>query len=80
MFLGTLATFSAQEKQIDEVLVQGKFFETPYQKVNENIVVIQHKEIEQSPAKSIDELLQQYTGVDIRKRGGNGVLYDISIL
>ncbi|MBF1097412.1 MAG: TonB-dependent receptor, partial [Riemerella sp.] len=79
MFLGTLATFSAQEKQIDEVLVQGKFFETPYQKVNENIVVIQHKEIEQSPAKSIDELLQQYTGVDIRKRGGNGVLSDISI-
>ena len=59
MFLGTLATFSAQEKQIDEVLVQGKFFETPYQKVNENIVVIQHKEIELSPAKSIDELLQQ---------------------
>ena len=79
VFLGTLATFSAQEKQIDEVLVQGKFFETPYQKVNENIVVIQHKEIEQSPAKSIDELLQQYTGVDIRKRGGNGVLSDISI-
>ena len=71
VFLGTLATFSAQEKQIDEVLIQGKFFETPYQKVNENIVVIQHKEIEQSPAKSIDELLQQYTGVDIRKRGGN---------
>jgi len=68
-----------QEKQIDEVLIQGKFFETPYQKVNENIVVIQHKEIEQSPAKSIDELLQQYTGVDIRKRGGNGVLSDISI-
>ena len=79
MFLGTLATFSAQEKQIDEVLIRGKFFETPYQKVNENIVVIQHKEIEQSPAKSIDELLQQYTGVDIRKRGGNGVLSDISI-
>ena len=25
MFLGTLATFSAQEKQIDEVLIQGKF-------------------------------------------------------
>ena len=79
MFLGTLATFSAQEKQIDEVLIQGKFFETPYQKVNENIVVIQHKEIEQSPAKSIDELLQQYTDVDIRKRRGNGVLSDISI-
>ena len=54
IFLGTLATFSAQEKQIDEVLIRGKFFETPYQKVNENIVVIQHKEIEQSPAKSID--------------------------
>lgn len=81
MLLGAIVGFYAQEqpKEIEEVLIQGKFLDTPYQKVTENIVVISQEEIKNSPAQSIDEVLQQVTGIDIRKRGANGVQSDISI-
>lgn len=72
---------SAQEtpSSIDEVFVQGKFLNLPVKKINENIVIITKAEIEKSPANSIDELLQLNTGIDIRRRGANGVQADLSI-
>lgn len=79
LLAATVPTLFAQEKQIEEVTVQGRFWETPYQKVNENVVVISKSEIQNSPVQSIDEVLQQFTGIDVRKRGANGVLSDISI-
>lgn len=71
----------AQEKEndIEEVSIYGKFLQLPYKKVNENVIIIQKKDIEQSPAQSIDEVLQQFTGIDIRRRGANGVQSDVSI-
>lgn len=71
----------AQESEslIDDIVLQGKFLNLPHKKVNENIVVITKNEIRNSPAKSIDEVLQQFTGIDIRRRGSNGVQSDISI-
>lgn len=72
----------AQEQSvnsIDEVILEGKFLDLPYKKVNENIEIITQKEIQQSPAQSIDELLQQVAGMDIRKRGVGGVQSDVSI-
>ncbi|MEC5156136.1 TonB-dependent receptor plug domain-containing protein [Chryseobacterium sp. MP_3.2] len=79
--LATMQNLSAQEKEspISEVLVQGKFLELPLKKVNENITVISKEEIQNSPAKSVDELLAQFTGFDVRRRGGNGVQSDISM-
>lgn len=81
LFLGVIGMFSAQEKEseINEITVQGKFLNLPLKKVNENITVISKKELENSPAKSIDEVLAQFTGMDIRKRGANGVQADISV-
>ncbi|HPZ26017.1 MAG TPA: TonB-dependent receptor, partial [Kaistella sp.] len=77
----TLLNLNAQEKErgINEVIVQGKFLNLPLKKVNENITVVTRKEIENSPAKSVEEILVQFTGLDIRKRGGNGVQADISM-
>ena len=81
LFLGVIGMFSAQEKEseISEITVQGKFLNLPLKKVNENITVISKKELENSPSKSIEEVLAQFTGMDIRKRGGNGVQADISV-
>lgn len=77
----SLLKISAQEKSanIDEVYVQGKFLNLPVSKINENITIITKAEIEKSPANSIDELLQLNTGLDIRRRGSNGVQADVSI-
>ena len=81
LFLGVIGMFSAQEKEseISEITVQGKFLNLPLKKVNENITVISKQELENSPAKSIEEVLAQFTGMDIRKRGANGVQADISV-
>lgn len=77
----TLLNLNAQEKErgINEVIVQGKFLNLPLKKVNENITVVTQKEIENSPAKSVEEILAQFTGLDIRKRGGNGVQADVTL-
>jgi vitamin B12 transporter len=79
--IGVILQISAQEKErsIPEVTVQGKFLELPVRKVNENITIISKKEIQNSPAKSVEEILAEYTGFDIRRRGGNGVQADVSL-
>ncbi|MCS3529146.1 TonB-dependent siderophore receptor [Chryseobacterium sp. JUb7] len=78
-FLGTLFLVQAQENNsdIETVEIQGKFISTPYKSANQNISVITKEEIANSPAKSIDEILQQIPGMDIRRRGANGVQSDI---
>ena len=79
--LVALSHFTAQTKEesISEVVVTGRFLELPLKKVNENITIISKAEIQNSPSRSIEEILAQFTGFDIRRRGGNGVQADISI-
>ncbi|MBE4949058.1 TonB-dependent receptor plug domain-containing protein [Chryseobacterium culicis] len=79
-FLGSLLWVNAQEKttDIESIEFQGKFISTPYKSANQNISVITREDIVNSPAKSIDEILQQVPGMDIRRRGANGVQSDIS--
>ncbi|MCS3869752.1 outer membrane cobalamin receptor [Chryseobacterium ginsenosidimutans] len=79
-FLGTLFFAHAQEKStdIDSIEIQGKLISIPYKIANQNITVITREDIANSPAKSIDEILQQVPGMDIRRRGANGVQSDIA--
>ena len=81
--ISTVAVFfsvSAQEKtaDIDSVQIQGKFISTPYKSANQNISIITKADILASPAKSIDEILQLVPGMDVRRRGANGVQSDVS--
>lgn len=78
-FLGSLLWVNAQEKttDIENIEFQGKFISTPYKSANQNITVITKEDIANSPSKSIDEILQQVPGMDIRRRGANGVQSDI---
>lgn len=85
IFASAILVFSynlqAQDKEhnIDEVEVFGKFSKMPYQKINENVEIISRRDIAFFPAKSIGEILQQFTGMDIRRRGANGVQSDVSV-
>lgn len=78
-FITGICSLNAQEKsaEIDSVEIQGKFISTPYKNANQNISVITRADILSSPATSIDEILQQIPGMDIRRRGANGVQSDI---
>lgn len=79
-FLGLIVITEAQEKttDIETVEFQGKFISTPYKNANQNITIISKEDIANSPAKSIDEILQQVPGMDIRRRGANGVQSDVA--
>lgn len=77
--VSTIAFAQDYENSIERIEIQSKFLSLPIKKINENIEVISAKEIAASPAKSIDELLQQTGGIDIRRRGANGVQSDISL-
>ncbi len=80
LFLGVYITAIAQKEfsEINEVEVQGKLISETYKNLNQNIEVLTRKEIEQLPAASIDEVLQFVSGVDIRRRGANGVQSDVT--
>ncbi|XJR85300.1 TonB-dependent receptor [Elizabethkingia anophelis] len=73
------AGIMAQEKAIDEVVIDGKFLSLPYKKVSENIKIITKEQIEKAPAQSIEDLLAYYTGVDVRRRGMADTQADVSI-
>ncbi|RMZ59997.1 TonB-dependent receptor [Chryseobacterium nematophagum] len=77
--VGCVIYMNAQEKSVDieTINIQGKFISTPYKNANQNITVLTKDDIANSPAKSIDEILQQIPGMDIRRRGANGVQSDI---
>lgn len=79
--LSVVSFFQAQEKEttIQDVEIQSKFLNTSYKKINENVIVITKEELKRSPSFSIDDVLQQYAGIDVRRRGANGVQSDISI-
>ena len=77
--LSVNALAQTDENVIDEVNLQGRFLSVPYNDVNENVTVITRQQIQNSPATSIDELLQFHSGLDIKRRGSNGVQSDITI-
>jgi vitamin B12 transporter len=64
---------------LGEVIIMENRLEIPFNKVSRNISVINRKEIETTPARSIQELLAFTPGVDVRQRGVSGVQANIGI-
>ncbi|MCK0179489.1 TonB-dependent receptor [Flavobacteriaceae bacterium S0862] len=76
-------TSFAQEKQntkqLDSVVITSSRIDLPFKENSRTITVISAQEIAQSPAINITELLQQVAGVDMRRRGVNGMQADLYI-
>ncbi|NQU55521.1 MAG: TonB-dependent receptor [Bacteroidetes bacterium] len=64
---------------LDEIEVSAQRSPALYSQVARIISVIESKEIEASPAQSVQELLEYVAGVDVRQRGAEGVQADVSI-
>lgn len=81
VFVGAIffAKSQLRETQISEVAVTGKFLKIPVAQTSESIIVISREDIQNSPAADIDLLLQQHAGMDIKRRGSNGVQSDVTI-
>lgn len=65
--------------QVNEVSITENRLNTPLSKQNRNIYVIDKKEIQALPVKSIQEILQYANGIDLRQRGPAGTQADFSM-
>ena len=78
------AVVSAQEEnqipeQIEEVVISANRIEIPFSEDSRTITIISSKEIRNSAAPTVADLLQQVAGVDIRRRGTFGMQADLYI-
>ena len=65
--------------EIEEIIVQENRLQLPLSEASHTINIISRKQIQNSPARSVAEVLQNVAGIDIRQRGIHGVQSDISI-
>ena len=75
-------TTNAQEirqQNLDSVVITSSRIDLPFKENSRTITVITAKEIKESPATNIADLLQQIAGVDVRRRGANGMQADLYI-
>jgi len=64
-------------ENLDSVIVNAQRIALPFSKNSRTIILITAKQIEKSTATSVAELLQNYAGVDIRRRGLDGMQADL---
>ena len=75
-------TVNAQEikqQNLDSVVISSTRIDLPFKENSRTITVITAKEIKESPATNIADLLQQIAGIDVRRRGANGMQADLYI-
>ena len=75
----SFSLFSQKNQILDEVVVSETKINMPFSKKYRSIEIISESEIKESGAQNIIDLLQQYTGLDIRRRGAGGVQADLYI-
>ena len=66
-------------QRLEEVMIQENRIQLPFSKQNRSLVVLDRRQLEVSPAKSLNEALSFVPGVDVRQRGVAGVQADIGI-
>ncbi|SHF82692.1 iron complex outermembrane recepter protein [Mariniphaga anaerophila] len=67
------------EYDLEEIEVSASRAPSVYSEIARVLTVIDTKSIEQGPATSVQELLEQVAAIDVRQRGAEGVQADISI-
>lgn len=73
--------FSQEKKMenLDEIILTSNRIEVPFSENSRTIHVISTEDIQNSTSNNVADLLQQFTGVDIRRRGVDGMQSDLYI-
>ncbi len=79
LFFGALDTHAQDTIQIEKVEVKAARSSIGISKAARSITVISKQEIESSPARTINEVLEYALNLDVRQRGQNGVQADLSL-
>ncbi len=75
----TLAQNIMQGQALDSITITSARIELPFKENSRTITVISSKDILESPATNLAELLQQEAGIDVRRQGVNGMQSDLYI-
>ena len=76
------AKILGQEKnsyRLDEVVVTASRIPLNYSELTRSVVVIDTNEIKQAPVSSLQDLLKYISGIELKRRGVDGVQGDVSI-
>ncbi|MBE9491205.1 MAG: TonB-dependent receptor [Bacteroidetes bacterium] len=81
LYLGSIALFSQENKveNLNEITITSSRIDVPFDKDSRTIIVISREDIQNSTANNVADLLQQFTGVDVRRRGIDGMQSDLYI-
>ncbi|MBS9767173.1 MAG: TonB-dependent receptor [Flavobacteriaceae bacterium] len=77
-----ISIINAQEKdtvKLKEVVVSGNRISLPFSKTSRTIKIVGHKEIQKSTTTNMTDLLQSISGLDVRRRGVDGMQSDLYI-
>jgi len=66
-------------QELEEVVVSSSRIDLPLSENSRTIKVIQAQEIQKSSATSLADLLQRVAGIDVRRRGAQGMQADLYI-
>ena len=75
----TLAQNIMEGQALDSITITSARIELPFKENSRTITVISSKDILESPATNLAELLQQESGIDVRRQGVNGMQSDLYI-
>lgn len=78
-FFITAQENSESQEQLEEVIVSASRIDVPFSEDSRSITVITSENIKASPSTSLSELLQEVAGIDIRRRGTDGMQADLYI-
>ena len=67
------------QRVLDEVTIKSGRISLPFSEDNRNMIIIDSIFLENSSAKNLSEILQQVVGLDIRRRGNDGIQSDLYI-
>mgnify|MGYP000006915756 FL=1 len=77
-----ISNFSVSQDQttdLDEVVVLSSKLDLPFSKNFRTVNIISSEDIKNSPVTNVSDLLQEITGIDVRRRGVGGVQGDLYI-
>lgn len=79
MIAGTTFLAAQENIALDSLVTSGRVYPLASSKVSENYVVISKEDLEATPTQSIEEIISYHTGIDLQRRGIDGMQSDISI-
>ncbi|MDU8884813.1 TonB-dependent receptor [Yeosuana sp. MJ-SS3] len=68
-----------KQQELDSIVITSSRIDLPFKENSRTITVITSEDIKQSTATNVADLLQQVAGIDVRRRGVNGMQSDLYI-